>query len=468
MVSASSSIWSSATGAAWHDGYVVDAPYTEPVTTDLSPAHLSLISVLRGQPPLDRSRTLSWVELGSGNGLHCCAVAAANADVEVWGCDINPAHVERARSLATRAQLDNCTFDLASFAEVATDPSLGPDEVDVIVIHGVYSWISPENQRHIAEFIRRRLRPGGLVHVGYEVSTGWAAMVPIAEALRLAASASGRRSDLAFPAAAAALHELAEQGAASFPLPPFEAGQFAGLRECDPSYGAHEYLSGHFRPLMFDSVAAAMRSAGCTYLGGIEPVDHLAQYSAPPALLHLLGDTEDSVTRGMLRDLIVQRPLRRDVYRRGLATTTVREHERRLHDLVVVGLGRTLDDGDTVWVPVGSVTLDPSFHAPLLDVLAESPLGLRGIMAVHPGTDLGDAAVALALLVQGGYATPVLETAPDPRATASSRRFNQVLADEQADGSDHGILASPIATGAISVDEAGPRRERALRALGVT
>jgi hypothetical protein len=310
-------------------------------------------------------------------------------------------------------------------------------------------------------------------------------MVPIAEALRLSAEASGRRSDLAFPAAAAAVHDLAESGAAYFPLAPFESTQFAQLRDCDPRYATHEYLGGHFRPLMFDAAVAAMRAAGCVHLGGIEAVDHLPQYWAPPELVSLLAGTEDSTLRGILRDLVVQRPLRRDIFRRGLATTTLAEHEARLHDLVVVGSGRTLEHGDTVGVPVGAAVLDPAFYQPLLDVLAESPLGLRGIAAVHPRAEPGDVAAALGLLVHGGYAIPVLDG--DHESTAAARRFNQVLVAENAIGNDHRMLVSPAATGAIASDAAEiaevgqpwseaaehgdpdiePRRARALRALGV-
>ncbi len=185
--------------AAWDDGYVVDVSYIEPITTDLCPAWFSMACVLNGQPPLDQSRPLVWAELGSGSGLSACMVAAANANAEVWGCDFNPAHVERSRNLARKAELTNCTFDEATFEEAARDERLGPSEVDVVVVHGVYSWISAANQRHIVEFIRRRLRPGGLAYVSYEVPTGWASMVPLAEAMRLYTEVDGRRSDLAFP-----------------------------------------------------------------------------------------------------------------------------------------------------------------------------------------------------------------------------------------------------------------------------
>ncbi len=108
-----------------------------------------MISVFNGEPPLDLGRQLVWLDLGCGTGLGTCTVAAGNPSVEVWGVDYNPAHIERGRDLARRAGLTNCHFAEVSFEELAQDCRLGPDEVDVVIVNGVYSWVSGANQRHI-------------------------------------------------------------------------------------------------------------------------------------------------------------------------------------------------------------------------------------------------------------------------------------------------------------------------------
>ena len=161
----------------------------------LNPARLSLTCVLNGQPPLPSTRPLVWAELGCGNGLQACAVAAGDPTMQVWACDFNPVHVERARRRAELAGLDNCTFEEASFQQLIDDPSIGPPQVDVVVAHGVFTWVSKHNQALIGEFIRHRLRPGGVVYVSYSVSTGWSSISPLAETMRLHASASRLRRD---------------------------------------------------------------------------------------------------------------------------------------------------------------------------------------------------------------------------------------------------------------------------------
>jgi len=50
-----------------------------------------------------------------------------------------------------------------SFAELAARPEL--PEFDIIGLHGVWTWISDENSRVIVDFIRRKLRAGGILYI---------------------------------------------------------------------------------------------------------------------------------------------------------------------------------------------------------------------------------------------------------------------------------------------------------------
>lgn len=434
-----------------HDGYVVDVPYIESVSADICPAWLSMISVLNGQPPLP-DRPLVWSELGSGSGLAACVVGATNAEITVWGCDVNPAHVERSREIALRAGLPNCAFDLASFAEVARDPHVGPAEVDVVVVHGVFSWVSPENQRHIAEFVRRRLRPGGLVYVSYEVPTGWAATVPVAEALRLLSDADPRPSPEAIGDAHDRLTRIARAGAPWFPMPPMEQHRFDDLTAADPRYSVHEYLGAHFAPVMFDEVVATMDLAGCSHVGSIETTDHRPGWWAPPDLLEVVTGTDDLVLREMMRDVATQRSLRRSIFRRGLAPVTHFDRTRWAAGLSVVGLGKDLSDGATVPVPVGQVSLDLDYHRPLVASLLEAPLDVGRVMSLLPTVDADDALTALAVLVAGGYAFPEAHRSPPTDVVGASMRLNRLLIEENLRGADHSFLAAPTIGSAVSAD----------------
>jgi SAM-dependent methyltransferase len=436
--------------AGWNDGYVVDVTYTEPIFASLCPAQISMSAVLNGQPPLPTDHRLTWVDLGAGNGLPACMVAAANPNIDVFGYDFNPAHVERARTLASKAGLDNCHFDEASFAELAAGTVPCPREVDVIMINGVYSWISRANQVHIGEIVRHVLRPGGVAFVGYTSPGGWSAMTPVAEALHLRARVDPRRSDLAFSAAAAEITELAQQGARYFPLSPFEAGTFDQLGGADARYGAHEYLGAHFRPLLFPEVADVMAHGRCSYLGPIEATGRLSRLGASPELAALVNETPHERVREILRDLVAQRPLRRDLFRRGLATPNAIERNQWLQGLAVVGVDATVESATTVGVPLGTVDIHHDFYSPLLDLLREQPVTVADIRAVHPNVSFQDAVGSLAVLVGAGYAVPAAAVLGATVADGSAaRRLNTVLIEENSNGGDHRSLVSPLTGGAL-------------------
>ena len=101
------------------------------------------------------------------------SVAASCPHAEVWGFDFNPAHVEFANDLAARAGLTNVRFVETSFADLEALPDAALPDFDLMVSHGVLSWISPANRRHLVGTVAKRLKPGGLAYLSYNVTTGW-------------------------------------------------------------------------------------------------------------------------------------------------------------------------------------------------------------------------------------------------------------------------------------------------------
>ena len=53
-------------------------------------------------------------------------------------------------------------------------------EFDYIGLHGIWSWISDGNRAVIVDFIRRKLKVGGVLYISYNTQPGWAAMTPMA------------------------------------------------------------------------------------------------------------------------------------------------------------------------------------------------------------------------------------------------------------------------------------------------
>ena len=437
--------------AGWSDGYTTDTTYQDLVNTDMCPVWFSMISVLNGQPPLAVDGPMVWLDVACGTGLGTVAVAAANPNIEVWGVDYNPTHIERARRLARAAELPNCHFVEASFEDLATQRHLGPFEIDVAVVNGVYSWVSAANQRHIVDAIGARLRAGGLAYVMYETAPGWSSMNPLAEALRLWVDADGRAGHLAFHDAAAAVGAVLDSGARFAPLGRREERSRAGWADAHGHYAAHEYLGSNFAPLHAHDVFATLSTAKCSLVGSLAPLDHHHYFSTPPEVADLVEGATDPVLAALVRDLATERALRRDLFRRGKAHPTRFEQDDWLHRITIAGTGDTLRE-EPLELEAMKVNLAPQFHAPLIQALIETDLNVATVMAIHPEWAFTDAVTAMALLVAGGYAVPVRPGPPSPEATAACQRLNEVLAYERQVGRDHNCLASPAAGAMVALD----------------
>src|SRR5215831_11689871 len=135
--------------AQWDDGYVTDVAYTSNFYREITPSWLATTSLLLGQRPPDLAKPFAYADLGCGNGFTALSVAAACPHAEVWGLDVNPAHIEFASDLAIRTGLANAHFVETSFAALEAMPDAALPAFDFIVAHGVLSWISADNRRHL-------------------------------------------------------------------------------------------------------------------------------------------------------------------------------------------------------------------------------------------------------------------------------------------------------------------------------
>ncbi|MDR3529352.1 MAG: class I SAM-dependent methyltransferase, partial [Rhodopila sp.] len=355
--------------ADWDDGYVTDVIYTRHAHREMTPAWLAITSLLLGHRPPDLSQPFRYADLGCGHGLTATIVAATCPHAEVWAFDFNPAHVESGRRLASSAGLTNLHFQEASFADLAALPPAGLPEFDFIACHGVVSWISAENRSNLMAIIGRRLRPGGLAYLSYNVATGWASLVPMRTLMRSLMLSSQGRSDQVAAGVLDYLDILKKSGARFFGANPTVEPRLAEIRKQDPRYIAHEFLNADWQPLMFAEMAAAMEGAKCTYIGSATLTDNIDPVSVPQTMMSLVAEASNLVLRETLRDFGLAQTFRRDVYRRGVLPMAAPEQGRLLDAVELVWTGRQVDDPIALATPVGQVNGLPEIYGPLMEML---------------------------------------------------------------------------------------------------
>jgi len=160
----------------WTGGYVADIGYTHGYYVELNPLRIKLAFLKAG---IALPHNLNACELGFGQGVSTNVHAAASG-TNWYGTDFNPAQAAYAQQLAAASGAPAHLYDDA-FAEFCNRPDL--PQFDFIGLHGIWSWISDENRHLIIDFIRRKLKVGGVLYVSYNTQPGWAAMSPLRDLL---------------------------------------------------------------------------------------------------------------------------------------------------------------------------------------------------------------------------------------------------------------------------------------------
>jgi SAM-dependent methyltransferase len=417
-----------------------------------SPAHLRAICALSGVAwEVDADTPLSILEVGCGTGFTGLGLAAGNPGWQVMGLDYNPAHIAEARSMASAARLDNVRFLEADLADLDGAELDALPEFDLITVHGVWSWVADSVREGVLRLIKRRLKVGGLVFMGYNNLPGAAGGMGLARlvqgAMRSATSASDRAA-----AAARQVQRLIAAEPAHLPNSGWRRMVSGEVKGAQAGYLLHEFLTEHWRPSFHGDVAVALGSVRCEYVGSATIDENFPQMSLTPAQRELWDEAPDAASRELLFDLCVPRAFRRDVFVRGL--------RRVPHPVAVdrICLAAAIHaDGDPVLrSQAGEAQLPRALVDTARAALATGPQTVAALRAL-PGCGQATPAELMALLMGSGCAVPLWREpgsgADWAQAQAASRRFNAMAADRLAPfgvGSGQLGLSAPALGGALT------------------
>jgi SAM-dependent methyltransferase len=437
--------------ARWDHGYVTDVAYTTNAFQEATPAWLTACSILLGYRPPDLATPFRYADLGCGNGLNALIAAATNPHSDVWGFDFNPTHIENARWMAAQAGLANVHFEEMSFEELAGKPV---DTFDIVVAHGVLSWISLENRRHLTAAIGRLLRPGGLAYLSYNTTPGWSGVEPIRLLMRQLAGHDQQRTDQSAAAIFQIVDQLRAGGATFFRAHPGLAARLDEMRAQHPRYIAHEFLNRDWHPVMFADVAEAMADTKTSYIGSATVMENIDAISVQEAILPVLYVTRDPATRETIRDLASAKSFRRDLWRKGGEPLPDRERLAMLDVMTLVWTGKPLEAEITFPGPIGVVTGQEEFYRPMLSAIRDAPttIGrLRALPALQ-GRQVGEFLQSTILMMGGGFVHPAWPHHREIRTRESTARLNATIVERLRLGLDVPRIAAPLIGSSVAID----------------
>lgn len=435
----------------WTGGYVAEIGYTHGYYAELNPLRIKLAFLHAGYAFPEAGTAC---ELGFGQGVSTNVHAAASV-TRWYGTDFNPAQAGFAQELAAASGANVKLYDEA-FDEFCSRADL--PEFDFIALHGIWSWISDANRQVIVDFIRRKLKVGGVVYISYNTQPGWAAMVPLRNLLTEHAqlmAPPGEGIVTRIDASLKFAEKVLASGAMYGKLNPHVASRLGQLKEQNRQYLAHEYFNQDWEPMSFSSMRGWLEDAKLTYACSAHFLDHIDVLNLTPEQQQLLKDIPDRMFRETVRDFLVNSQFRRDYWVRGGRQLNMVQRVEAMRELRFVMVMPRNQVSLKVKGVVGEADMNEGVYNPILDLFA----GYRVLSfkeleeARRPaGVSFENLMQALMILVSKSVLQPAQDETAIKAALPATRRLNRMLC-EQARYADAVVaMASPVIGGAINLN----------------
>jgi SAM-dependent methyltransferase len=130
------------------------------------PDYIAAVSFLLGHPKLDIANSqILAVGCGTGRGLIPLAYELTNATI--MGIDPQKRPLELGENL-----IKNCSIDNLNLSNIAIT-ELPSQYYDIVLVHGVYSWIATEEREKLCKNLKAKLKNNGILVVSHNVLPGW-------------------------------------------------------------------------------------------------------------------------------------------------------------------------------------------------------------------------------------------------------------------------------------------------------
>lgn len=434
----------------WTGGYVADIGYTHNYYNELNPLQIKLAFLNQGLVP---PQVAAACELGFGQGVSVNIHAAASV-TEWCGTDFNPSQASYAQELALASGSGAKLYDDA-FADFALRPDL-PD-FDYIALHGIWSWISDENRQVIVDFLRNKLKVGGVLYISYNTQPGWASFAPMRHLMVEHAKILGAEGQGIVNRIDGAIN-FAEQLLAANPsylaVNPLVKDRLSKVANFSRNYLAHEYFNEDWHPMHFATMANWLEGAKVQYGCSADYIDHVDPLNLTAEQQVFLNEIPDPMFRQSTADYIVNKQFRRDYWVKGRRQLSPLEQAEGLRALSVVLTSYRPDVSLKVKGALGDGDMSAKIYAPILNFLSDhKPKSLEQInLAVaEQGVVFSQVVEATMVLAGAGHLKLVQDKAVVAKAKKKTDSLNAQLLKNARGSSDVAFLASPVSGGGYAV-----------------
>jgi methyltransferase-like protein len=434
----------------WTAGYVADIGYTFGYYAELNPLRVRLAFLYKG---LVFPKIGSACELGFGQGLSTNLHASAST-TEWHGTDFNPAQAGFAQELSQVAGTSAKLYDEA-FADFANRSDL--PEFNYIGIHGIWSWISDENRQVIVDFIRAKLKVGGVLYVSYNTLPGWAAFAPMRHLMTQHAQVIGNEGHGIVSRINGAM-EFADKLLATNPAflraNPVINERIKKLKDQNRHYLAHEYFNRDWHPMHFSTMAGWLKPAKLSYACSANYLEQIDIINMTQEQLTFLQAIPDVIFRESVRDFVINQQFRKDYWVKGARSLSALERSEAFRAQKIILITPRIDISLKISGAIGEVVMTEAIYQPILDYLADHKVRTVAQLESHVSKykiDIGQVIQSVMILIGANYLSPVQDDPVVHKAKKHTELINQAIMLKARSTDDINYLASPVTGGGVLI-----------------
>lgn len=437
--------------SGWAEGYVSELNYTYGYYPELNPTHAQ--SALSINSLVSPKRFETACELGFGFGLSA-NLHAATSSTEWFGTDFNPSQASFARELSNASGAKLHLYDEA-FDEFCRRTDL-PD-FDYIGLHGIWSWVSDQNRALIVDFVRRKLKLGGVLYVSYNARPGWNNFTSLRYLMKeYAETQCPPRTGLIGKINRSI--EFAENLLSVSPLFarvfPGAVDRISAMKRQNRNYLAHEYFNSDWQPMYFAQMAAWLGPTKAQFACSANILDGIDRINYTEDQLKMLSTIDDASFRETIKDFMRNTQFRKDYWVKGKRFESLSKAQIQFRSLRLIMLAPRTDVSMTFKSQLGDIAMADSIYAPILDLMSD--YRIRSISEIEKeAAKVGVAAHQLVQAIQTllgrNIFAVVQEDEIDEKVRRTSDLLNRHLISNAKDNADIAYLGSPVIGGGIAI-----------------
>ena len=357
---------------SWNEGYHTDTNYSAGYFPQINPLYVKHLFTFKHQafPTIDEKFT--GCELGFGQGVSVVMHAAASPGTW-YGTDFNPNQVNFAQKLAKYGSVavnlsDDAFGDYANREDV---PML-----DYICVHGIWSWISHPNQQSIVDFVKKKLKVGGVLYLSYNVGPGFTFFEPIRHVMYDYMKTCGvpaQTQESQVPGIIDLVDKLVsfKKGYGESALVKDRIDHTLHNKGLTHNYLCHEYLNDDWDISSHSNVAERLDKAKLSYVCQHPFYSNIENFVLKEEETKILDRFSGTELYNGLKDYITSEQFRSDYFVRGSRRLNDKQYREELDKLCFILVADHDVDEITLDTRNGRAVLNPQNFQPVIELMKD-------------------------------------------------------------------------------------------------